>query len=115
MIRALILAALLVVMAVATAGASTPDPPGAVCGRDPNGQPVHCRCLYSDPVGLPVDDPADCPPAPPPTSTTVVDCFDPAGNPCSTTSTTEPSPLVDERRLPSAPAHPIPSAPAFTG
>lgn len=117
--------ALAVVLAVAgllglwRAPADADDPPGwplAACAIAPDGSPVHCRCLFSDPVGLPVDDPAECPP---PVPTTVVDCWLPTGEPCepsSTTSTTTyvPTP-ADVNDLPIEPAPVVDLEPRFTG
>lgn len=89
-------------------------PPLAACARGPDGEPIHCRCLYSDPVGLPVDDPADCPEPPPPPSTTVVDCWLPSGEPCSSSTTVYVPTPADVNDLPIEP-EPVVLEPRFTG
>lgn len=107
--------AVLVEFGPAFAAELVDEPPGwpnAACAIDPDGAPVHCRCLFSDPVGLPVDDPAECPP-PTPTSTVVVDCWLPSGEPCSTTSTTLYRPTPADRN--DLPVEPVLVEPAFTG
>ena len=97
---------------------SGPDvPPWVACAFGPDGEPIRCRCQFSDPVGMLVDDPADCP-EPPPPSTTVVDCWLPTGEPCSSSTTTvyDPTPAdVNDLPIEPTPVVPVVLEPTFTG
>lgn len=85
--------------------------PDAACARDPQGQPVHCRCLHSKPQGMPVADPASCPPAP----VVIVDCVDPSGAPCPGPTTSSSVYVPTAADVNDAPAEPVLGSPGFTG